>query len=628
MKPVYKNSLECQNHLQDIEALDFFLAREICARLDSDNEILFHLVIALSWGLRQGHITLPLADLAGKTLWQAEDKPGFSFPSHEQLMGALLGLQLDEQDNMPLVLVQNCLYLRRYWSFEGEIATAIRERIARRQVLSKAQISNARQCFSYWYARSSTQQHIDWQQVAIANAPGQYFYLLAGGPGTGKTYTAARILAIFLVVYGRLRISLAAPTGKAAQRLYESLLLAREHLHNPLLPDDVLECIFHSQPQTLHRLLGLRPDRNEAKYHQRHVLPCDLLLIDEASMIDMPMMARILRALPPSARLILLGDPDQLPSVESGAVLSDLAALYGAWDATSHEQIQAISGIGIAQLHWSRKKTDTTPQEGGSCVACLYHTHRFQGVIADLARSVIARDGEQSWQIVQRHAMQANSLSGLTEKNDLIWMDCGQERFWLKKACQQFFLPISRAATLADAFAAFQRFRIITPMRVGALGVMALNQFIEQKLRAQGVFIRTDGHYQGRPIMITSNDYHLQLFNGDTGIIWRDASDQRLYAFFEQEQGNWRKVSLGRLPPVETVYAMSIHKTQGSEFDQLFIILPDQDNDLLSAQLLYTGITRARKRLFINVSRAVWQAAVSRQTMRYSRLAQRIQETG
>ena len=622
IKPWEGSSDQCLARLADLEPIDFFLACELQRGLGGD-AARFHLWLALHWALRQGHSCLDLAALAGQTLWAessavadapAPAKPGVRFGELAVLRAALDGLDLDPAAGQALVREGDRLYLRRYWNFERELAASLGPRL-QPLALEPAQRAAARaalaQLFPHAPLNGGAAEPVDWQAVAVANALARRFCILSGGPGTGKTYTVTRLLAALQALAGgTLRMQMAAPTGKAKQRLQESIGAAKAQLQARGF-DRALLAAIPEQAHTLHGLLGVRPNSTQLRHHAAHPLPLDLLLIDEASMVDLPMMTRVLRALPPAARLILVGDANQLPSIAVGSVLADLAPLpHAGYSTAAVAAIEALSGYRLAAV----------AQGAEDAVCHLRHSHRFDGSggIGQLAAAVIGLDADAGWQQLQAAALDAADGGA----GQLGWVAPAQQPAWLAEAVTRHFQPIAAAPDLAGAFARLAAFRLLVPTRVGEQGVEALNRQIETQLARRNPTLQPGHHYHGRPIMITRNHQGLGLFNGDVGLLWRNAQGV-LEACFEQE-GGIRRVNPGLLPPVESVYAMTIHKTQGSEFGQVALLLPDQAARLLSPELIYTGITRARRRCVVLCGERLWRAALAQRARRWSGLRQRL----
>ncbi|WP_349920028.1 exodeoxyribonuclease V subunit alpha [Aeromonas veronii] len=455
------------------------------------------------------------------------------------------------------------------------------------------------------------------QKLAAATAAARPFAVISGGPGTGKTTTVAKLLAI-LVETGLQQgkapaIRLVAPTGKAAARLTESIGSALQALD--LAPEVV--AAIPTEAGTLHRLLGVIPGRSQFRHHKGNPLHLDLLVVDEASMVDLPMMARLLDALPKHARLILLGDKDQLASVEAGAVLGDICSF-------------TEEGVSQAQAQWLSRQTGYRLQgtPAGATVrdslCLLTKSWRFDqhSGIGQLARACNGGDTaaveavwSQGFKDISLHPWAGEAYEGLIAQ--------GVEGYgaYLKAARE--------GQDPAAVFKALNGFQILCALRDGPFGVEGLNQRLELALARAG-FVQRDGDwYAGRPVMVVRNDHGIGLYNGDMGLCLPDYSDEhgksgRLKVWFEQPDGSLRALLPSRLPPHETVYAMTIHKSQGSEFAHTVLVLPDGPSPLLTRELIYTGITRAKRRLDLYGDRALLAQAVRKKTERYSGLAQRL----
>jgi len=337
-KGSYATLLQAQQQLDNIEAIDYFLAKQLVAVFQqTDNSLLFHLLMALTSSLRQGHTCLPLATIAETSHWSLVSnndeiliKPGFKFPSLERLNSLFEQISCTVDDMQPIVYWQQCLYLRRYFSFEQQLADFIQVRLIADKSIEQSLL---KACITEIFTlpnkvNSTTQNQLDWQMISVANALNKKFSVVAGGPGTGKTYTVTKMLAAIILLSQKQqvkapRIAMVAPTGKAAQRLSESINNTVQLLSGEIA-DSVLN-VIPKQAQTIHRLLGVIPHSLQFRHHQKNKLAVDVLLIDEVSMVDLALMTRIFRALEDYCQVILLGDADQLPAVLSGCVLSDLA---------------------------------------------------------------------------------------------------------------------------------------------------------------------------------------------------------------------------------------------------------------------------------------------------------------
>ena len=547
----------------------------------------------------------------------------------------------DQQDR-PLILQDSRLYLRRYWNYERQVSSALRERLATRMSLPDNLPAQLDALFA------GSRQYPDWQKLACALAARGAFSIITGGPGTGKTTTVVRLLALLqgpAVEAGQpLRIHLAAPTGKAAARLTESIGGQIGSLQiDPAVRDQIPR-----EVTTLHRLLGSLPDTRRFRHHAGNPLALDVLVVDEASMIDLEMMACLLDALPPRARLILLGDKDQLASVEAGAVLGDLCrdAEAGRYSEETRGWLEQVSGQSIADsgLEPGNDRDHPLAQQ----TVMLRHSHRFgaDSGIGQLARAVNRADPAAARQILsdQRYGdIRQYSLSG---ERDPAWASLllGSDGLpgyasYLQQLQEQRPSPQQSAEDpvwedwARQVLQAFDRFQVLCALRRGPWGVEGLNQHIAGLLHRRGLLPEPSGWYEGRPVLVTRNDYSLGLMNGDIGIALRirepalQAGEQErlmLRVAFARNDGSGgvRFVLPSRLTEVETVFAMTVHKSQGSEFAHAQLVLPDSRSPLLTKELVYTAITRSSAHFSLGETRSgIFEAAVSQPVRRISGLA-------
>nr|WP_312232381.1 exodeoxyribonuclease V subunit alpha [Pseudomonas sp.] len=636
------------------------------ADLDPQASPLLLLAAALaSHQLGQGHVCLDLqttladADSALSLPPEGEDAEGVSLLPSEVLSGlsvdawlaacASSALLHDAEDEVaPLVLRGTCLYLRRYWDYERNVAEDIGERL--RGGDAPADLAQRLAALFPEPLQLAGVRFTDWQKLACALAARGRFTLITGGPGTGKTTTVVRLLALLQAAAldrgAPLRLSLAAPTGKAAARLTESI-----GAQVATLP--VSEAVRGQIPNTvttLHRLLGSRPDSRHFRHHAANPLPLDVLVVDEASMIDLEMMANLLDALPMHARLILLGDKDQLASVEAGAVLGDLCR-----DAEA-------GGYSEATCRWLAQQTgeriegpELLPGEQALSqhIVMLRHSRRFAGGsgigrlalavnrgAAMEAREVLAAGGADLHQLrltgEQDRAFERLLLDGLPggEGRPVGYADYLSV---LREQRPGLLDDEARWNTWAAAvLAAFDRFQLLCAVRKGPWGVEALNGRIAHALLQRGLIEQEHGWYEGRPVLVTRNDYGLGLMNGDIGIALRlpepaleagGPARLALRVVFARNDGSGelRSILPSRLGAVETVFAMTVHKSQGSEFAHCALVLPDTLNPVLTKELVYTGITRARDCFSLIESRAgIFEAAIGRRVERRSGLWERL----
>ena len=599
----------------------------------------------------------------------------------------------------PLVLDGNRLYLRRYWRHERRVADAISDRLAAaypahpgtnqtstdQTSLSEEtgsssdavpQASQLRPVLdSLFPPQDPRAQQAQSQKLACALGARTPFSVITGGPGTGKTTTVIRLLALLqaqaIATRGvPLTIRLAAPTGKAAARLSESIRDQIAALASLDLPnaEQVRESI-PAEVTTLHRLLGARPDTRHFGHHRLNPLPLDMVAVDEASMVDIDMMAALLEALPPRARLVLLGDKDQLASVEAGAVLGNLCARAeeGHYQPDTAQWLQDATGIELPAA------LCLPPEQAGSgraldqSIAMLRHSFRFddQSGIGQLARAINAGDSRQAMAVLDAPSFtEAQRLS--LRRNDeralmtLVLDGRGHDNAWGYRYYLDAIRPREarsdagtdaasgsreRPVTAADRsewdqwaaeiLKAHAQFQLLTPLRSGHHGVETLNQRIEQALARHGLIDKPDLYthwYEGRPVLVTGNDYALKLMNGDIGIALQvpaefgnpEAGTILRVAFPAGDgQGGIRWVLPSRLQRVETVFAMTVHKSQGSEFVHTALVMPDTLSPILTRELVYTAVTRAKKTFTLaSANDQVLARAIERRIQRQSRLFQ------
>lgn len=575
----------------------------------------------------QGHTCLPLAEL--DTVLNALPRGDLDteLPStSEQLCKQVLatGMVGLAGEHTPLILDKERLYLLRFYDYEEGVARWLRRQAAQQNKLPEPELTRTREVLARLFPHRD--ETADWQQIAAVLAVVKPFMLIAGGPGTGKTYTVARILALLQACCPNLRnksrIALAAPTGKAALRLWESIHQAQHGL-----PDDLARPLAELEAaQTLHRLLGFSSGagtRGGFFFHAGNPLPLDMLVLDEASMIDLPLMAALLDALPPHCRLILLGDPDQLASVEAGNLLGDICGNSGnsqpIWSEDLQNLVRQLAGPLPKLAHSARNAAHYMDD----VLVFLRENRRFasHSAIAELAAAVRDADVE--------------GFEHLTKKQnvDLHLKNNDASATPLKEAILDCFLPVMEADSVESALQALGRQRILCALREGPEGVEGINRLAEFLLRRLGHIPPDTVLYRGLPVMILRNDYSLGLFNGDTGILWPDGNGE-LLAWFPGENEKEKKLRAfnpARLPMWGRSCAMTVHKAQGSEFAHVFFILPGQDTPLLSRELLYTAITRARKELTIicgaTQTQKILPELIQRRMRRYSGLAERLRQT-
>ncbi len=591
--------------------LDLYFAREMF-RLDaSSNEHLMLSAALASRAIADGDVCLDLAAVAGTQLKDLKLSAEYrlDIPSLEALRETLRSSRVvgSPGETAPLILdEQDRLYLGRYWWFEKQVADAL---LARALPLQPGEVDSDLLSRGLQRMFAGDGGETDWQRVAAAVAVLRRFSVISGGPGTGKTYTVTTILALLIEQSpdSGLRIALAAPTGKAAARLSESIRDAKPNI----ACSDTIKRLIPEEASTIHRLLGMQPGREQPRFNKEHRLHVDLLVVDEASMIDLPMMARLLAALPDAARLILLGDKDQLASVEAGSIFADICGKDSGAHYTPefHARLQRVSGEHI---------DNQQPRNAfAESIALLHKSYRFSGEegIGRLAAAVNRGDSEA---VVKLFQQGLEDISLFTPRAENITAE-------LKSRVLQTYVECFDADGYLEALRRFNAFRILCAVRKGPAGVEQINRSIEQLLRNRGLIRSDSQHYRGRLVMVTRNDYSVGLFNGDVGILWPDPNaGNRLAAWFVLPDDSPKRVLPGRLPPHETAYAMTVHKSQGSEFDRVLLMLPFEEAGVVSRELLYTGITRAKHKVEVWGSEKILCKAVENRVRRASGLSDRL----
>lgn len=567
-------------------------------RLDPDaSPVLLACAALLCSALEKGDVCLPLRRIAGLRPWA--DQP-FSLPGLHELLDALNASQLvgPAGSFKPLIMVGERLYLARYQAYEQQLAEQLLARCSDIPPVDEAVLSAS---LTRLFAFNSQQP--DWQRLAAAQAVRRKLAVISGGPGTGKTTTVVRLLAALLEQpdSGHLAIGLAAPTGKAAARMAEAIRNAKAQL--PV--SDAVKAALPEEARTLHRLLGSRGDSPQVRHNAANPLPLDVLVVDEASMVDLALMAKLVDALAPSARLILLGDKDQLAAVEAGAVFAELCEGRG-FNAQAAADLQRITGQQVA-VEQPRSKL-------GDAVVLLTHSHRFAGDsgIGELARRINGGDVPGTLKVLREG------------REDLAWIETPTPNDLLVRLEQGYagFLQAAKSADPAAAFAAFNTFRALTAQREGPWGVSGINEALEARFKRRMQVASRERWYAGRAVMVRQNDYALGLFNGDIGICLM--TEHGLRVVFEAEQG-FRPIAPARLPSHDSAFAMTVHKSQGSEFNQVLLALPEQPSPLLTRSLFYTGITRAKNKVEIWGLPVRLAEAVSTRAERAAGLAERLQ---
>ena len=586
-------------HQDGFVEIDLHFAGFITALVHSDNVYLYLAAALSSAAVRQSHVCANLRNYAGKPFPQyRDDTSGIQerpapviLPELDNWLAELKRPEftkvISSDGDTPLILDDNAhLYLHRYYNYEVELARMIIDKCR----LGKLQIDLQPEQISASSDRFNKPFDEDFQQQAVLKALQNHFTVITGGPGTGKTTVVATIIALLLEQKNNLRIALCAPTGKAQARLKEALNGECKYLKS-----NYLEKIKAVHTSTIHSLLGVKYHTPEFKHNRNNPLNIDLLVIDEASMVSLPLMTRLMQAVPEKAMVILLGDKDQLASVESGAILADICESAQLWD-------------NIAELH---------------------HSYRFDEDkgIGRVKNAVKTGNGEAAYNI----AMDAGEQFLL--RNNPAVDDIGRE---LRKLIKQEIItdcnnqPVSLESyiklikrhseeDIEQAYTILNGFKILCSHHNGFFGEKQINRLMLELLGF------ADASEIGVPVMITQNDSSVNLYNGDIGLIWEVNGEKRVY-FPNTSEGEKKFFHLPfvQLPEHETVFAMTIHKSQGSGFENILCILPDRISPLLTRELLYTAITRAGKQAVMWANKPVFIEAVENNTLRDSGLKDKL----
>ena len=531
------------------------------------------------------------------------------------------------------------LYLRRYAGYEQRVGQGLLQRAS--ELLLVPEAAARRWLDRFFVPNADAPADTDWQKVACAVALRARLSGITGGPGTGKTYTAARLLALLLALHegdSPLRVALAAPTGKAAARLKQSIDNALTSLQEQVPEGSGLDLnmlIARMGPaRTLHSLLGARPDTRQFRHHAAHPLDVDVLIVDEASMVHLEMMDALLQALPPKARLVLLGDKDQLASVEAGAVLGDLCrdAAAGRYSADTAQFVQAVAGQTLPAEYQSAGAAPALAQQ----TVMLRQSRRFKGAIGQLALAVNRGDAaaaRAAFDAAVGAVHSSRSVSALLAFQpttpqavcDLALGAHGQPSYadylsFIKQRPEGQGTD-THTAWVRSVLQAFERFRILCAVHQGDWGTQGLNAAVQKALADADLLKVTGEWFAGRPVMVTRNDAQLGVFNGDVGVVLPNIEGKLKVWFLDGEA--LRSVSVMRLAQVETAFVMTVHKSQGSEFEHTALVLPPGGAEVLSRELVYTGITRAREQFtLLEAEAGLLEAAMGRPSVRVSGLAQ------
>ena len=537
-----------------LSPLDVHLA-ELLRRVTKEDrwEVLFAIALASQWPQR-GHVCLDLKELTLEDLWENQEtfspSQTLELPEFSHWLEALESSEAIGRpgDTKPCILWEDRLYLYRYWKYEDGLSRRLRQWLCTDVPADDDQLLES--STSQIFAKPFSEIDNDLQMKAAWTAARQSIFVLTGGPGTGKTTTVLRLLAVMIEQDSELRIALAAPTGKAALRLSESIDHGKHALE---CSPDTVEAL-PKEAHTLHRLLGFQRHKTTFRYNRDKPLPYDLVVVDEASMMDLPLAAKLVDALRTQARLVLVGDREQLPSVDAGRVFADLC-----------EPESPLPRVELTRN---------------------YRFAQDQG-IGGLAGAVRQADEDAAIRLLGNDSTRLCPLPPPRQLRETVW---NRLQAYLEKLLVE-----------TDAEAAFRHLdtvRILCAHRTGPYGSETINQIVHELLTSRLKVDRQARWFLGRPIIVTENDYAAELFNGDTGLVlpWQG----KLHVFFRSSGAEpFRRLPPSRLPAHESAFALTVHKCQGSEFDEVALLLTDRPSPLLTRELLYTGITRARNQVEI-----------------------------
>ncbi len=613
---------------QWIRPLDLAFARFL-HRQDPENSLLPLAAALVSMLEGQGHVCmdLPLFLSDPLTFWElGSHQGGFPHPGQlepftlppegwvSQLLSSPVVACSTEISTCtgapPLVLEGQRLYLRRHAVDEWDIARCLLN-------LATGPILDCRLSGTELERKFPEQEpgSTDWQKLAVAMALDRQLLIVTGGPGTGKTYTLTRFLGLLLSSQPETRVRLAAPTGKAAARINESLGMWVQAQEIPDITGQLPTAV------TLHRLLGARSDTRRYAYDARHPLDLDLLIVDEASMIQQELMAALLRALPPRARLVLLGDPDQLASVEAGAVLAEICRRAPGYSPTQADRLLEHWGIVLPEDRISPRAAAFDDSH-----ARLEKKHRFGGSIGDLAEAIQKADPAaaeillccpESQPFLKWHSIPDQRLV-------LAAVDHAFSSYWKKVQKVPSKLAEPAFEIIRELFEESAKFRLLCALRHGEWGSQGINLLLENYWRQNGQ-ISSGPWYPGRLVLMERNRPDLKIHNGDLGIFLPDSMGKMRVYFPIREEQKPHSVSPARLGECRSAYAMTVHKAQGSEFSQVMLLLPPDDTPLLCRELLYTAVTRAKEHFAVFATAGILRTSILRQTHRMSGLGVRLE---
>ena len=594
-----------------IEDIDLELCRFLRRHYPDLTKNVLLAACLVSYLYRQGDVCLLLEKYANQPLFKDGDQEStLNAPPKEQWIEELQEAPVvgSPGEFKPLILdASGRLYMHKLWHYENALAEELVTRSKQKE--KEIDVELLQDGLERLFPNSD--EGIQWQQVAAATAVKNKLSVISGGPGTGKTSTVVRVLALLLEQAEsrkeEISIALTAPTGKAAARLKDSILSTKQEL-------DITENIRAAIPEeamTLHQLLGARRHSSSFKHDEDNPVPCDVVVVDEASMVDQALMSKLMNALLKDSSVVLLGDKDQLASVEAGSVLGDICDIDENWFSEElGDWFEKIS------LSISPRYITDNPNILTDNITLLTKSYRFDehSGIAQLAKSVNKGDSNSATQALKSDKFTDISLLSAETLHDL--------KAALRSKIVRYFRSINESDSADEALQVFNEFQILAAHRRGPWGIEYLNKIVENILQEEGLISRYEHWYPGKPVIINVNNYQLDLYNGDIGICLPDKNGEP-YIHFRHED-TIRTIVPGRLPDNNTAYALTVHKSQGSEFDRVLLVLPESLSQVVTRELIYTAITRARTAIDVLAPEEVFRKAIQKQLLRSSGLRDRL----
>lgn len=609
--------------------IDIHFADYICQVQDSSSsENLWLLAALVSYFANEGDSAFSIERVRGRTLkdiFDTKDTDNFedNAPFDEKMTtleeAELLknDLAIGEPGELKPIIFDGVLfYLNRFNQYEETVADFIKNH-ARNHDDVTCMEKEINELFKNNYIENT--DHINWQKIAAIMALRSGFSIISGGPGTGKTHTVGKILTLLIEKNPETRIKMVAPTGKAADRLNESIKKFKNNEKKNAkqeereeINSDVLDKIPESA-ETIHKFIGI--NSYKLKYDKYSPAPIDVLVIDEASMVSLPLFAKTFEAISKECRVILLGDKDQLMAVENGNVLKDMTDSE-TLNSFSSDFVHCVAKLTNNELKLPITATPTLMEDAA---IQLEHSYRFdeKSGIGHLSNAVNLADENTTQEELLALFDKYPDIEILHEstKEDI--------KKYIRLFCKEHLKEYKKALDAGDVrgiMASLAKFRILCAVNDGPFGVNEINELIEQTLLKKK---SADSFYHGRPVLITTNDYKLGLMNGDIGIIIEDG-DKELKAYFPGSDDTFREFNPASLGDHKTAFTISIHKSQGSEYENVFIILPPEENKILTKELIYTAITRASGKCTVISSHKIFHKAAITKMRRQSGLKSKI----